>query len=128
VLVTCRSDEAPLDAQVAGWLAEVRGATGVEEIPLGPLSRAEVAAQAAALAGGPVPPGVAVSFTATLVIYELAIRRCRVTRLLFGMQPASSRGVNGHLRKVPPEGQQSSRPGVEAGLPLEFPHRGGIRR
>jgi hypothetical protein len=58
VLVTCRSDEAPLDAQVAGWLAQVRGAAGVEEIRLGPLSRAEVAAQAAALAGGPVPPGV----------------------------------------------------------------------
>ena len=58
VLVTCRSDEAPVDAQVAGWLAQVRGAAGVEEIRLGPLSRAEVAAQAAALAGGPVPPGV----------------------------------------------------------------------
>jgi DNA-binding CsgD family transcriptional regulator len=58
VLVTCRSDEAPLDAQVAGWLARVRGAAGVEEIRLGPLSRAEVAQQAAALAGGPVPAAV----------------------------------------------------------------------
>ena len=58
VVVTCRSDEAPLAAQVAEWLALVRGAAGTEEIPLGPLSRAEVAGQAAALAGGPVPPRV----------------------------------------------------------------------
>ena len=56
MVVTCRSDEAPLDAQVAGWLAHVRGSGGVEEIRLGPLSRAEVAEQVAALAGGPVPP------------------------------------------------------------------------
>jgi hypothetical protein len=27
-----------------------------------------------------------VSFTATLVIYELAVRRYRITRLLFGMK------------------------------------------
>jgi DNA-binding CsgD family transcriptional regulator/tetratricopeptide (TPR) repeat protein len=58
VLVTCRSDEAPLNGHVADWLARVRGAAGVEEIRLGPLSRTEVAAQAAALAGGPVPPTV----------------------------------------------------------------------
>ena len=58
VVVTCRSDEAPLEPQVARWLAQVRGAAGVEEITLGPLSRAEVAGQAAALAGCPVPPVV----------------------------------------------------------------------
>ena len=58
VVVTCRGDEAPLAPQVAGWLAQVRGAAGAEEITLGPLSRAEVERQAAALAGGPVPPGV----------------------------------------------------------------------
>jgi DNA-binding CsgD family transcriptional regulator len=58
VVVTCRGDEAPLDAQVAGWLAQVRAAAGVEEIALGPLSRPEVAQQVAALAGGPVPAGV----------------------------------------------------------------------
>ena len=58
VVATCRSDEAPLDGQVAGWLAQVRGAAGVEEIALGPLSRPEVAQQVAALAGGPVRPGV----------------------------------------------------------------------
>ena len=56
VVVTCRSDEAPLDAQVAGWLARVRGGGGVEEIRLGPLSREEAAQQIAALVGGP-PPG-----------------------------------------------------------------------
>ena len=58
VMVTCRSDEAPVGAEVAGWLAQVRGAAGVEEIRLGPLSRVEAAGQVAALAGGPVAPGV----------------------------------------------------------------------
>jgi DNA-binding CsgD family transcriptional regulator len=58
VVVTCRADEAPLGAHVAGWLAQVRGAAGVAEIRLGPLSRAEVAGQVAALTGGQVPPGV----------------------------------------------------------------------
>ncbi len=56
VVVTCRSDEVPLDAQVAGWLAHVRGGDGVEEIGLGPLARGEVAEQIAGLVGGP-PPG-----------------------------------------------------------------------
>jgi DNA-binding CsgD family transcriptional regulator/tetratricopeptide (TPR) repeat protein len=56
LVVTCRGDEVPLDAQVAGWLAHVRGSGGVEEIVLGPLSRAEVAEQIAGLVGGP-PPG-----------------------------------------------------------------------
>jgi DNA-binding CsgD family transcriptional regulator len=58
VVVTCRGDEVPVRPQVAAWLARVRGAAGAEEIALGPLSRAEVAEQVAALAGGPVPPGV----------------------------------------------------------------------
>ena len=58
VVATCRGDEAPLAAHVAGWLARVRGHAGTEEIRLGPLSRAEVAGQAAALAGGPVSPQV----------------------------------------------------------------------
>src|SRR5580658_2853500 len=53
VVVTCRADEAPLADQVAGWLARVRADAGTEEIRLGPLSRAEVAGQAAALAGAP---------------------------------------------------------------------------
>ena len=43
VVATCRSDEAPLDRQVADWLAHVRGGNAVEEIRLGPLSREEVA-------------------------------------------------------------------------------------
>ena len=55
VVVTCRSDEAPVTAHVAGWLTGVRGAASVEEIRLRPLSRAEAAGQVAALAGGPVP-------------------------------------------------------------------------
>jgi tetratricopeptide (TPR) repeat protein len=59
VVATCRSDEAPVAAQVSRWLAHVRGAAGVEEIRLGPLSRADAAEQVAALTRGPVPPGVA---------------------------------------------------------------------
>ena len=58
VVVTCCGDEAPLAALVAGWLARVRGDAGTEEIRLGPLSRAQVAGLAAALAGGPVSPQV----------------------------------------------------------------------
>ena len=58
VVATCRGDEAPLAEHVAGWLARVRAGAGTEEIRLGPLSRAEVAGQAAALAGGPVPARV----------------------------------------------------------------------
>ena len=58
VVATCRGDEAPLAEHVAGWLARVRGDAGTEEIRLGPLSRAEVAGQAAALAGGPMSPQV----------------------------------------------------------------------
>ena len=58
VVATCRGDEAPLAEHVAGWLAQMRGDAGTEEIRLGPLSRAEVAGQAAALAGGPVSPRV----------------------------------------------------------------------
>jgi len=59
LVVTCRSDEAPVAAHVGSWLAAVRGAAAVEEIRLGALSRAEAAEQAAALAGGPVPPQIA---------------------------------------------------------------------
>ena len=56
VLATCRSDEAPLASHVGDWLAHMRGATGVEEIRLGPLSRVEVAEQVAGLTGRPAHP------------------------------------------------------------------------
>jgi DNA-binding CsgD family transcriptional regulator len=59
VVATCRGDEAPLARHVAGWLTQARADAGTEEIRLGPLSRAEVAGQAAALAGAPVSPQVA---------------------------------------------------------------------
>jgi DNA-binding CsgD family transcriptional regulator len=55
-MVTCRSDEVPLDKQAAGWLAHVRGGGRLEEIRLGPLSRAEAAQQITALVGEE-PPG-----------------------------------------------------------------------
>jgi DNA-binding CsgD family transcriptional regulator len=58
VVVTCRGDEVPVRGHVAGWLAQMRADAGAEEIRLGPLSRAEVAGQVAALAGGPVAPQV----------------------------------------------------------------------
>jgi hypothetical protein len=51
VVVTCRSDEAPLAGPVTSWLALVRGEAGMAEIALGPLSRAEAAEQVTALAG-----------------------------------------------------------------------------
>jgi len=41
-------------------------------------------------AGVKYPALVAVSFTATLALYELAVRRYRPTRFLFGMKPASA--------------------------------------
>ncbi len=53
VVVTCRSDEAPLEPQVVEWLAQVRGRGGVAEVSLGPLSREETAEQVAGLAGSP---------------------------------------------------------------------------
>ena len=59
VVATCRTDEAPVAAHVTGWLADMRGAAGVVEIRLSPLSRAEIAQQVAALVGRPVPDEVA---------------------------------------------------------------------
>src|SRR5262249_57614835 len=53
VVVTCRSDEAPLDPQVVEWLAHVRERGRVTQIGLGPLSRDEGAKQVAGLAGSP---------------------------------------------------------------------------
>ena len=58
VVVTCRSDEAPLAPHVRDWLAHMRGAAGVEELRLGPLSRREVAEQVAGLTDGPAQPQV----------------------------------------------------------------------
>ena len=57
VVATCRGDEAPLDRHVADWLAHVRGGDAAEEIRLGPLSRAEVAEQVAAVLNGRYPRG-----------------------------------------------------------------------
>jgi DNA-binding CsgD family transcriptional regulator/tetratricopeptide (TPR) repeat protein len=59
VVVTCRGDEVPLDGQVTGWLAHARGAGGVEEVRLGPLSRAEAAQQIAGMVGEEPPSGFA---------------------------------------------------------------------
>jgi DNA-binding CsgD family transcriptional regulator len=58
LVVTCRSDEVPLDAAVANWLIHTRRDAGVEEIWLGPLSRSEAAEQVSALVGAPVPAGL----------------------------------------------------------------------
>jgi len=53
VVVTCRGDEVPVEPQVTRWLAHVRGGGQATEIRLGPLSRAEVTEQVAALMGTP---------------------------------------------------------------------------
>jgi DNA-binding CsgD family transcriptional regulator len=58
VVATCRSDEVPLDTAVADWLAHVRRDATVEEVRIGPLSRAEVAEQITALLGAPPPAGL----------------------------------------------------------------------
>jgi DNA-binding CsgD family transcriptional regulator len=58
VVATYRGDETQVAPQVADWLTQMRGVAGVAEIRLGPLSRAEVAGQVAALAGAPVLPWV----------------------------------------------------------------------
>jgi predicted ATPase len=54
-VVTCRSDEVPLDAAVADWLTHVRRTALAEEIRLGPLSRVEVTEQVTALVGAHPP-------------------------------------------------------------------------
>jgi DNA-binding CsgD family transcriptional regulator len=59
LVVTCRSDEAPLDPPVAGWLAQVRGGRAVEEIRLSPLSEDEAAELVAGLLGAPPAARVA---------------------------------------------------------------------
>ena len=58
VVVTCRSDEAPLEPHVAEWLTHVRGIAGVAEVRLGPLTRDEMAEQVAGLTGSPAPAPV----------------------------------------------------------------------
>jgi DNA-binding CsgD family transcriptional regulator/tetratricopeptide (TPR) repeat protein len=58
VVVTCRSDEVPLNAAVADWLTHVRRDARVEEIRLGPLSHEEVTDQVTALVGARPPAGL----------------------------------------------------------------------
>ena len=58
VVVTCRSDEVPLDAGVADWLTHVRRDATVEEIRLSPLSPGEVTKQVTGLVGAPPPAGL----------------------------------------------------------------------
>jgi predicted ATPase len=55
VVVTCRSDEVPLDVGVADWLTHVRRDAGVAEIRLGPLPHREAVEQIAGLVGTPPP-------------------------------------------------------------------------
>jgi predicted ATPase len=54
VVVTCRSDETPLEVPVANWLTHVRRDAGVEEIRLALLSRAEVTEQVSGLVDAPL--------------------------------------------------------------------------
>jgi hypothetical protein len=50
------------------------------------------------------PVLVVVSFTATLVIYELAVRQYRITRLLFGMKRKSAPWTDDRFGQARPEG------------------------
>ncbi|HEV3069648.1 MAG TPA: AAA family ATPase, partial [Streptosporangiaceae bacterium] len=82
VVVTCRSDEAPLEPRVSGWLAHARANAAVEEIRLGPLSAEETAEQIAGLVGAQAPGHLASDvyargegnpfFTEQLVVATLA--------------------------------------------------------
>ena len=58
VVVTCRSDEVPLDGRVTDWLAHVRARSEVAEIWLPPMSRGEVSAQITGLVGEEAPGAV----------------------------------------------------------------------
>jgi hypothetical protein len=51
-----------------------------------------------------------VSFTATLVIYELAVRRYRITRALFGMKPASAPWAGDRSRQARRKGDMRRLP------------------
>ena len=119
IVATCRGDEAPLAEHVAGWLARMRGDAGTEEIRLGPLSRAEVAGQAAALAGGPVSPQVAGD------LFARAEGNAFFTEQLVAAALAGQGGAGGGLRV--PAGLPSPAGGAAggAGGPLRRGRPGG---
>ena len=56
VVATVRSDETLLEPAVSRWLAYARGSGHAREIRLAPLTRDEMAEQAAGLTGGKLPP------------------------------------------------------------------------
>ena len=56
VVATVRSDETLLEPAVSRWLAYARGSGHAREIRLAPLTRDEMAEQAAGLTGGQLPP------------------------------------------------------------------------
>ena len=58
VVATVRSDETPLEPAVSRWLAYARGSGHATEIRLAPLTRDEMAEQAAGLTGGQPPVDV----------------------------------------------------------------------
>jgi DNA-binding CsgD family transcriptional regulator/tetratricopeptide (TPR) repeat protein len=128
VVATCRGDEAPLDEQVMSWLAHVRGSGPVQEIRLGPLSRAETGDQIAALAGGAMPDRLADEvfaraegnpfFTEQLVTAALAEEEPDSDAGRTGSSPErSARGVTGGNRD--PDG--AAGPGrVPTALPVRL--------
>jgi predicted ATPase len=58
LVVTCRSDETPLEEATADWLTHVRRDAGAEEIRLSPLSQEEATDQVTALVGARPPAGL----------------------------------------------------------------------
>ena len=58
MVATVRSDETPLEPAVSRWLAYARGSGHATEIRLAPLTRDEMAEQAAGLTGGQPPVDV----------------------------------------------------------------------
>ena len=92
VVVTCRSDEVPLDAQVADWLTHARRDARVEEIGLGPLSRAEVAEQVTGLVQAQPPAGLVEE------VYARAEGHPFFTEQLVAAAVTDSAGLGGPLR------------------------------
>ena len=132
VVVTCRSDEAPLESHVVEWLAHVRERGGVAQIGLGPLSRAEVAEQVAGISGSPAPAAVVDElyaraegnpfFTEQLVAAAIGGGWVGFQRRVAGGTRGAAGDAGGSVRRSGPDGA------VDAGRGGPAAGRGSDRR
>jgi ATP/maltotriose-dependent transcriptional regulator MalT len=132
-VVTCRSDESRLDPLVADWLVHTRRGQDLVEIRLLPLSKAEVADQAAGITGGRLPTRLVDElyaraegnpfFTEQLVVAatidspDRAVRLpSRVPTRLADLLVARTRDIGGDARAVLASLAVAARPLTEAQL------------